>query len=69
MRVLVDNIAWGRNKSADITALPFIDVIEVDDEDIQDQDTFIAATRDALEEKHNFICDGFHWEILEGTIH
>jgi len=68
MRVLIDEIYWSTKEGVDITALPFVDVLELDEEDINDQDDFWEVATEALETKHNFECDGFRYQILEGSI-
>jgi hypothetical protein len=69
MRVLVDDIAWNVPHGTDITHLPMMDIIELDETRINDQDDFWAVCYETLSNKHNTEIYGLRYQVLEGTIH
>lgn len=69
LRVLVDDIMWDVAEGYDITALPMLDIIELNENEINDQDEFWAIAKETLETKHGTDCGGFRYQILDGTIH
>lgn len=69
LRVLLDDIEWDVPEGTDITALPVIDLVDIDLAGIDDQDDFWERIEEVLEEKYKVDLFGCSYHILEGTVH